>query len=254
MGRTGRAEIRVVIRRIGLAAAVLLASASALSAQESTADLAKKLERVTKYLQGTRRVVIALRSSDAEFLIYPITNDNEAENARNPRLMRSVAHLLGTRYEDAWDRNPVAFYERLVEHFEAAARDLTAKLETRRNAGQSSRDRPAATEGPIAVPRDAQGRPIVTDSLISRFLKAEFSRTQTGSAPWRSGSFTQLDYDEVSKRIEWARRVKLSQGGPSLVSTPAMREQFSDDEVAVLNRRWRDLENAQNGRWNEVNW
>jgi hypothetical protein len=169
--------------------------------------------------------------------------------------MKSVAYFLSIPYEDAWDRNPVAFYERVVKHLEAEARNLTAKLEAVRNAERAGPPpvRPVAPEAPIEVPRDFKGRPIITSDLINRYIKVKFSETQqSGAGARRSGRFTQFDYEDVSKRIEWARAVKRSQGGEQLVSDSAVREQFSDEEVRILNLRWKDLDNAQNGRWDEL--
>lgn len=247
-----------MIRRIGLVALLLLTVTTGLPAQESTAELAKRLGRFTRTLEGARRVLVGLRSSGVvDFLMTPIADDRQLPirdplnmRVRDPFNMRRTASFFRIDYEDAWDRNPEAFWERLVTFSENMARDLTAQLEARRNA-----ERPVApADGPLPVPRDAKGQPIVTDSLVSRFLKAKSSSWHSEYAPWRSGNFLKLDYEDVAKRIEWARASKFQQGGEVMVSTPAMRDQFSDEEVNVLNRRWRDLDAALTGRFDEVRW
>jgi hypothetical protein len=243
-----------VIRRFGCVAALLLTLTTGLSAQDTTEELARRLARINRELESMRRVVVALRSSEIDFLMQPI-DATRHEDMREPRTMQAVARLFNIEYNKAWERNPVALYVEVIKLMEETARQVAAQLEARRNAERVDLSPPRT--GPpagMAVARDWKGRPVVTNELITRYIRALFARTQSGAAPWSGGNFTKFDYEDVDKRIEWARSVKRSQGGESLAMTPAVREHFGDDEVHVLNARWKDLDNAQNGRWDLVNW
>jgi hypothetical protein len=227
-------------------AALVLAGAPTLKGQFFREDPVKKLTQYRKGRENIRRALIAIRSTEADFLgSMGIAGDTVRGRFRDPEFMRHMAAVTRIAYRPAWDARPQEFYAVLLDWFEQEVRSQAAALGV-------EHFRPE--EGPYPVERDEKGRPVVTDKLIARYLRAEYSKTQTGGAPWRAGGFSPVDYEDVAKRIEWARTVKRSQGGESLVSTPAMREQFSDPEIYVLNNRWQDLENAQNGRWNEVNW
>lgn len=232
--------------RVAVFAALVLACAPTLKGQFFREDPVKKLAQYRKGREDIRRVLIAIQSTEADFLgSVGIAGDTVRGRFRDPQFMRSMATATQIAYRPGWDARPQEFYAVLLDWFEK---------EVRRQAEALGVEHFRPEEGPYAIERDEKGRPVVTEDLISRYLRAEYSKTQTGGGPWKAGGFTRFDYDDVAKRIEWARSVKRSQGGETLVSTSAMREQFSDLEVYVLNQRWKDLDNAQNGRWNEVNW
>ena len=218
-----------------------LGISSFLSAQSSTTT--EGLLNCRRYREIARRFLILLESP-AEFLSAPV-NDQV-----NPAAMSVLAEGAGMKYDSSWDQNPAAFFHALYRESDRRCTEL-AGAELARKA--TSIVAPSmAQQGAMEVPRDFKNRPIVSDSVIDRYIRVKFAEVQSGVAPRRAGYFTQFDYEDVSKRIEWAKQVKRSQGGEQLVPTSAVREQFSDEEVRVLNRRWRDLDNAQNGRWDEL--
>jgi hypothetical protein len=219
-----------------------LGISSSLSAQPSAT--AQDLFKCRRLREIARRCLILLRSP-AEFMSAPVENEQFT-----PAAMSVLAGMAAMHYDSTWDQNPGAFFDALYRESDRRCTELAGAGLARK--ATSEPPIPMTQAGAIQVPRDFKNRPIVSDSIIDRYIRVKFAEVQSGVAPRRAGYFTQFDYDDVSKRIEWARQVKRSQGGEQLVSTSAVREQFSDEEVRVLNRRWKDLDNAQNGRWDEL--
>ena len=103
---------------------------------------------------------------------------------------------------------------------------------------------PRADVGASAVPRRPDGQPLITDDLINRWLRALYALAHTGgSAHWQAGRMTQQDYLDVHQRINLYRYHN---------DTAGRQDIFTSDEIAALNGRRSDIDNAIRGYWSQV--
>jgi hypothetical protein len=100
---------------------------------------------------------------------------------------------------------------------------------------------PPETAGPEPVVRRPDGQPLMTEALITRWLRAVYAEAHTGGAFWQAGRMTsQADYEEVNARIALGYNARLSQ------------VDFTADELAAFRARWADIDNAMRKNWSEV--
>jgi len=102
---------------------------------------------------------------------------------------------------------------------------------------------PPETSGPLSVDRRADGQPIITDALITRWIKVRYALANTGGAYWQAGRMTQQDYVDVDRRMQLYLDLKYSR---------RTAEQFSDDETRAVNSRWTDIDNTIQGLWSRI--
>jgi hypothetical protein len=102
---------------------------------------------------------------------------------------------------------------------------------------------PRETSGPLPINRRPDGQPIITDALITRWVKASYALKNSGGAYWQAGQMTQQDYVEVDRRINLYFNI---------MNSGRAAEQFSDDEMRAINIRLPDIRNVREGNWSQI--
>jgi hypothetical protein len=102
---------------------------------------------------------------------------------------------------------------------------------------------PREASEPLPIERRPDGQPIITDALITRWVKASYALKNTGGAYWQAGQMTQQDYVEVDRRINLYFNI---------VNSGRAAEQFSDDEMRAMNARLPDIRNVREGNWSQI--
>jgi hypothetical protein len=123
-----------------------------------------------------------------------------------------------------------------------------ARTEERVYALKAEQRRDCASQPPVSPPAVERVRniPVLTDPLITRWLRAWYAKEHGGGAYWQAGQLTQQDYLDIKDKVE---RWNIYCG-----STDRRPEQdITDAECGVIRARQRDILNAQNGKWSEVN-
>ena len=99
------------------------------------------------------------------------------------------------------------------------------------------------SSGALPVERRSDGQPIITDALITRWVKATYALKNTGGAYWQAGQMSQQDYIEIDRRINLYF---------DIANSGRAAEQFSDDEMRTLNPRLTDIRNVRMGNWSLI--
>lgn len=104
---------------------------------------------------------------------------------------------------------------------------------------------PPVAEGPEVVVRRQDGKPLMTDALVTRWLRAYYSLTQGTPSWWRSGRMTEQDYKDVSARI-------FDYDATAIYSPDFLKPRFTEAEIAALTPRRSDIHNAIARNWSAV--
>jgi hypothetical protein len=159
------------------------------------------------------------------------------------------------------DEGPAPFRSRLGE-LESQLRDVDCKYELKiwaaANAAPPSSPPPTDRQPPVPATRTLPvgyypaghpfaGNPIMTDDLISRWLKGSYAAAKSGGGYWLAASMTVQDFEAVKERIN----AFLYYAAPPS-SEEDLKAHFSAEELLALRARERDLRNAWAGNWSAV--
>jgi hypothetical protein len=153
---------------------------------------------------------------------------------------------------DDFTNRPTEFWRRAEAELRRTVTDIDERLgdlSRRRDQvwQQHSGCEPEPTESPksglLPFERRPDGQPIISDPLITRWVKARYALANTGGAYWQAGQMTQQDYVEVDRRFQLYF---------DLLPVGRMAEQFSDAEMRAMNLRTPDIRNVREGNWSQI--
>jgi len=111
---------------------------------------------------------------------------------------------------------------------------------------------PRASAGPLPVRyfpagHPFAGNPILTDDVITRWLRGSYAAAKSGGGYWQAAAMTLQDFQAVKGRISSF----LYFAAPPR-SEAELKAHFSAEELTALDARAKDLSNAWAGNWSEV--
>ncbi len=223
---------------IAVLATLLLAVATPSYAQGLKGALEKVIKKVEKIddaivkeqcrIYGNQRTSLTLR-------LNSLTRRMTVTGADVDALAREVKSLNGE----------LTSIERSMKTLQcgssASAGSTAAPTEPQSSGGSASGSNPAATAGsnkPLELKYNDRGVIIITNQVITAYLRAARARDLAGGDYWRAGGFSwQGDYARVEERI-----ISFLKGTGG----------FEEAENAVLRARANDLRAAEAHNWNGI--
>jgi hypothetical protein len=158
--------------------------------------------------------------------------------------------ILDARNEELRSQHVAAVRRRIVE-LEDELRGVDCSGDPP-SPPRTDRPPPVSPAGPLPVGHypaghPFAGNPIMTDDLISRWLKGSYAAAKSGGGYWLAASMTVQDFEAVKERIN----AFLYYSAPPS-SEADLKAHFSAEELVALKAREKDLRNAWAGNWSEV--
>ena len=230
-------------------------------------QLADAIRKDEANLQGYHAIALetdeGLREANDRAVVYSrqdlfgdlMTTEAELERMRRFKAAHQLSRELDAHISST---QPSLFWPGAVEELKTRLPTLagiealfTATIDRHRremDAKQTAYQRdcsPVSQPGIPAPIERVRNIPVLTDAVISRWLRAWRAKDQNGGAYWQAGQMTQLDYQDIKDKVyRWIIYCGETNRRPEVDITEA--------ECVVLGARKQDIMNAEAGKWSEV--